>query len=175
MQMRPRVGALVVLLLTMMTQVAAQRLTMAGTNYSVHMPGPAECSDSTVDTPVGKQDFHICSYFDTDALEGFAIQYVLIPETSQGVDPKLLLEGGRAGAALMSNCEVVRETSITVDGYPGLESVLRTRDSSHVGLTRFVITDRHMIIVSADGTEKTVNSARARAFVESLQIRNRAL
>ena len=169
---RSTAGALAILVLGL--PCLAQELTMPNTGYSVQMPGAAECSSSTVDTILGKQEIHLCSFFDREAGVGYAIQYVPIPDISRGKDPGALLEGGRSGAAVMTNSEVVRETKIVVDGYPGLETLLQARDGSTASLVRFVLTDRHLVLVSVVGIGDSVTSATAHAYVESVRIKGRA-
>jgi hypothetical protein len=54
----------------------AQEVTMPNTGYSVQMPEPAECRAESLDTVVGKQDMHVCAYFDEREGVGYSIQYI---------------------------------------------------------------------------------------------------
>jgi hypothetical protein len=72
---------------------------------------------------------------------------------------------------MTTNSEVVREARFAVDGRQGLETLFRGRGDSSNSLVRFILTDRHLVMVTVDGLADLFISPTARAFVDSIRIR----
>lgn len=153
----------------------AQEITLPNTGYTVRMPGPSECRAESMDTVDGKQDMHICTYVDKASGVYYSLQFVPLPTDTRGRDAYAVLEGLKSEVAVMTSSEVVRESRFAVDGYPGLETLLRGQEGSSNSLIRFICTDRHLVVVTVAGIGSTVTSSPARSFLDSVRIRATAL
>ena len=138
-------------------------------SFTVKFPGPPKCKSEPVDMPGETIEMHMCVFADEAAQLFYGLTYFNRPKSSLGVDDKTALRGARDGSLAMSNSQLISEREITVDGYPGLESVHRARDIEISSTTRHIITKRQLVFVDISGQPGKVPNSVVRAYLDSLR------
>jgi hypothetical protein len=101
--------------------------------FTVVAPVEMKESSQSVDTAVGKVDIYMF------AGDGGNISYIIAysdyPPAVANADVQSVLDGARNGAVSNSNGTLTGETKITLDGYPGREFTMDTKDSTGRDIT----------------------------------------
>lgn len=144
--------------------------TPADRSFSITFPGTPDCSSAAVTFLGESQIVHTCTYANKPAGLYYSVMYFDRPRASLGVDPMSALRAARDGALEQTNSQLVAEREITVDGYSGLECAVRGNDVAMASTTRFVITDRQLVVVDVSGTPGKMPDELVRPFLESLHL-----
>lgn len=150
--------------------VAAERITIPGSRFSVLMPGVATCDLSTIPAVGGNVRRHSCSYFDQVAARGYILEYVELASAPTEKESTAMLKAAVTGAAAMTESEVQQERRFSASGYPAIEATMVTPKNGFVAVVHYILVGSQLVTVSVEGGREAMQSSEVRAYLESFRI-----
>jgi len=152
-------------------KVAREFKSEAG-NFSVQTPYTLKESSESLDTQVGEIEIH--SFLGEQGNESVSIGYTDYPaELVQVSDPERILDGSRDGAVANVKGELVSETRISLDGYPGREltiSVIADNKQEIVLRGRVFLVENRLYQIMAVAPKGKENAKNIDAFLQSFAL-----
>lgn len=161
-------------LLSFAPKVAREYRSEAG-NFSVQTPYTLKESSESLDTQVGEIEIH--SFLGERGNESVSVGYTDYPaELVRVSDPERILDGSRDGAVENVNGELVSETRISLDGYPGREltiSIIAENKQEIVLRGRVFLVENRLYQIMAVVPKGKENGKHIEDFLQSFTLLSR--
>jgi hypothetical protein len=154
------------------TPEVAQEFKSQEGGFSIMTPYALKETTQTVDTQIGKIEVH---FFSADQSgESFVVVYSDYPsEVVKASDPEKMLDGSRDGAIGNVKGELVSETHISLNEYPGRDLTIRAQDENGQDLFmrgRIFLVENRLYQIMVIVTKGNESNSEINDFLQSFKL-----
>jgi hypothetical protein len=132
--------------------LAAEKIALPGTPYSITLPGSPKCDTEAAEVPSLGMDFPAECRVEVGGLK-YTFDYMVLPFKVRSDQAEGAMFANALGRAAAMGCNIAEKQLSSVAGFQSLDFAITDEDRGVVGYGRYVIVRTHLVRAVVEATE----------------------